>query len=52
MEEPKTLKDLAIKWIKEDKEVLEKLHPDDISTWTISINRWMKRLNLSEKDLQ
>ena len=46
------LKKEAIKWIKEDKKVIERLHPDDVSTWTISMRGWMKRFNISEDDLK
>ena len=46
------IKKLAIKWLKEDLEVLERLHEDDKSTWEISLKRWKARLNISEEDLK
>ncbi len=46
------LKAEAIKWVKEDKEITKRLHVDDVATWGISIRRWMKRLNITEEDLQ
>ena len=46
------LKKEAIKWVKEDKEVLGRLHPKDKGTWTISLYRWMERLDITEEDLK
>ena len=46
------LKKEAIKWIKEDKKVVERLHPNDVSSWKFITKRWMKRFNISEEDLK
>ena len=42
----------AIKWVKEDREAYCRLHTDDMGTWKILLDRWMKRLNITEDDLQ
>ena len=46
------LKKETIKWIKEDKEVVERLHPSDVSSWKYITKRWMKRFNITEEDLK
>lgn len=46
------IKELVINWLKEDKKVIERLHPDDVSIWTISMRGWMKRFNITEEDLK
>ena len=46
------LKQESIKWVKEDKEAIGRLHPEDVGTWIISLERWMKRLNITEEDLK
>ena len=45
------LRQEAIKWIKEDKEVLERLHEDDKGTWEIALRRWKERFNIKESEL-
>ena len=40
------LKALAIKWVKEDFRFLEFIKPDQI------IRKWMRRLNITEEDLE
>ena len=47
-----TIKAEAIKWVKEDREAYCRLHEDDMNTWMILLNRWMKRLNITEEDLK
>ena len=47
----KILRKEAVKWVKEDREVLSRLHEDDKNTWEISIKRWMKRLDIKEEEL-
>ena len=48
----KKIREEAINWIKEDRKVKSRLHPDNMGTWEISIRRWMKRLNIVENDLK
>lgn len=48
----KDLKKEAIKWVKEDEEVLKRLHQDNVSTWDILTRKWMKRFNIKEEDLK
>jgi len=46
------IKKESIMWVKEDKEAYCRLHQDDMGTWYILLNRWMKRLNITEEDLK
>ena len=46
------LKDLAIKWVKEDVLLKHKIHFRDINLLQMIVVRWMKRLNITEEDLQ
>ena len=46
------LKDLAIKWVKEDVLLKHKINFRDINLLQMIVVRWMKRLNITEEDLQ
>lgn len=46
------LKALAIKWMKEDKELLNILNKDEQRIWILSLKRWMERLNVKEEDFE
>ncbi len=48
---PTELKAETIKWVKEDKYFLSK-SKNDLNNGNIILERWMKRLNTTEEDLQ
>ena len=45
------LKELAIKWVKEDKKVLEIITPIQYKLFDGFLKLWMKRLNITEENL-
>ena len=48
----KELKAEAVKWVKEDKKILKIIHPTQYKLYNGFLELWMKRLNITEEDLE